>query len=229
MRLAVITPVGPGHEGLAQRAIASVAEARVGQFTSIRHVIVEDSHGQLGRSRARNIGMETKADWFFFLDADDVMRPYAPRLCDFTVPATFGAVSLDGKRLPENVYPCGWKEIVRHGAHGTLAMGCFVRADVARALRFNETLDAGEDFDFYMRLPCFTKVDRPLIDIGYASPSAGGPRGYDKLDWTAVCNDIIARYVAADPRRFDLGGDAVLAAAGGVKPQSGDLARPLPA
>src|SRR6185369_8553529 len=189
MRLAVITPVGPGHEEIVRGAIASVEAAAPGPF-SVRHVLIDDLYGNLGRSKARNRGM-VAADWYFFLDADDRMRPDALTLNDFDYEATFGAISLDGKITKENVQPCGWQEIARHGAFGTLSMGFFCHADVAQELRFNEDLDAGEDFDFYMRLPNFTKIEKPLVDIGYSLPSAGGPRGYEKIDWVGVCNKVI--------------------------------------
>lgn len=229
MKLTVITPIGPGHAEVALRAMASVERAKEAScFSSISHVTIDDYAGRMGRSHARNVGMEAAADWFFFLDADDTMRPDALMLNDFSSPATFGAVSLSGGVSKHNVFPCGWREIATQGSRGTLTMGCFVRADIARALRFDQSLDAGEDFDFYMRLPGFRKIERPLVDIGYDTPSAGGPRGYEGLDWTEVCNGIIARYVAADPERYDLGGDAILAAAGGVKPKSGNISQPVP-
>jgi glycosyltransferase involved in cell wall biosynthesis len=237
MILDVITPVGPGHETQAHRAIASVAEAerqfsgsRVG-FTQIRHVVVDDPNGRLGRSHARNIGMTRNPDasWFFFLDADDTMRPDALFRNDFSSPATFGEVSLNGKAFLRNVFPCGWHEIAARGARGTLSMGFFVKASAARSLRFDESLDAGEDFDFYMRLPGFTKIEHPLVDIGYDQPSAGGPRGYDVIDWTGICNDVIARYVAKEPSKYDLRGHAVLAKAARSVRQSGEVSRPLPA
>jgi len=202
MRLTVITPVGPGHEKFVERCRQSVP---VSEFYDVRHVIIDDSRGVLGRSKARNSGMDD-AEWFFFLDADDTMRPDALSLNDFGASATFGAISLDGKIYDKNVYPCGWRELAQHGAEGTLSMGFFCRGDVARALRFNEDMDAGEDFDFYLRLPDFVKIERPLVDIGYSKPSAIGPRGYANIDWTGLCNRVID----------DFGRDALLAKAGGA-------------
>ena len=217
MRLAVITPVGPGHEAIVEGAVDSVrvAKQRKGRFSSVRHVVVDDAKGELGRGRARNIGMLTDAaDWYFFLDADDTMRPDALGEIDCDATAIFGAISLPSRWSAKNVYPCGWREVALHGARGTLSMGFFCRADVARRLTFDEMLDAGEDFDFYLRLPSFTKIDRPLVDIGYDLPSAGGPRGYVNLNWVGVCNEMIAKAVAREPAKYDLGGDAILAKAG---------------
>lgn len=209
MKLAIITPVGPGHERIADRAMISVSEATSyswGPFTEIRRQVVPDPEGVIGRSAARNAGMKLHrdADWFFFLDADDEMTPEALTLCDQTVDATFGAVALSGKVVPENVWPCTWFMIGRRcGARGTLSMGFFCRASVALDLLFNEEMDAGEDFDFYMRLPTFTKVKPPLVNIGRDVPSAGGPRGYEALDWIAVCNQIIDDAVKRAPSKFE--------------------------
>lgn len=68
------------------------------------------------------------------------------------------------------------------------------RAEVARRLRFNESLDVGEDFDFYMRLESFVKVPHVLVAIGYDQPSAGGPRGGDNRDWMETCKQIVRSY-----------------------------------
>src|SRR3990167_4772063 len=191
MKLSVITPVGPGHKEFVLNARASVSLARYAKnckFTEVRHVVIDDHEGRMGRSRARNLGMTEDADWFFFLDADDRMMPQALSLCDFRYQATFGTVfsRCALKKITSNIYPCGWQQIREHGAKGTLSMGFFCRADVARKLRFDERLDAGEDFDFYMRLDNFIKIDKPLADIGTDIPSATGPRGYESIDWSGV-------------------------------------------
>jgi glycosyltransferase involved in cell wall biosynthesis len=197
MRLAVITPVGPGHEGIFPFAAMSVVHLIPHSFTEIIHVIVNDTKGELGRSRARNIGMETPADWYFFLDADDIIMPDAPRFVDFVkgpTDAIFGAVQIDGRVTAANLWPCRREDLYEHGGKGTLCMGFFVKAEVARDLRFDETLDYGEDFDFYMRLPSFYKVKPPLVSINSKIPSAGGPRGYKNLDWHKVCREVVDRY-----------------------------------
>lgn len=185
LTLAVIIPIGPGHKRLAVAAQRSVVAAwrHPGPFAYIDIIPISDPHGALGRSAARNKGMDAcLADWYFFLDADDVMMPDALTHVQLDAPATFGAVHLSRGRI-ENQWPATKADLVRLGPLGTLSMGCFVRGDLG--VRFNETLDVGEDFDFYMRLPGFVKVQAPLVCIGYHHPSAVGPRA-SKQNWATA-------------------------------------------
>ncbi len=149
--------------------------------------MIEDLDGAKGRSRARNEGMAGADGWLFFLDADDVMAPNAlGRNTDRD--ATFGRIDLiDG---PEciNHYPATLADLVEFGPLGTLSMGFFIRASVAQALRFNEEIDIGEDWEFYTRLVhgyTWTKIQEPLASVGYMQRSATGPRGRYELglDW----------------------------------------------
>ncbi len=197
MKLAVITPVGPGHQAILPMAALSVVNMEHGCFHEIIHVIVNDTEGILGRSKARNQGM-IDADWYFFLDADDVIMSYAARMFsknkkDFA--AVFGSVMINGRVSPRNVWPCELGQIRKHKGLGTLSMGFFVKAEVARDMRFNEDLDKGEDFDFYMRLPSFYKGKLPLTSINSKIPSAGGPRGYEDLDWHVISSEIVDKYL----------------------------------
>jgi len=196
MKITVIIPVGPGHEKCAFEAMTSAGTAwdySHGPFTHLCVVMIGDTHGKLGRSGARNRGLDcNEADWFFLLDADDEMLPGAFREVNLNFPATFGAVCVNDDIIAANVYPLTRKMILRCGAHGTLSMGFFLKGDVET--RFDETLDKGEDFDFYMRLPGFKKVMAPLVSIGRNIPSAGGPRGYGKIKWLDICNEVIDKY-----------------------------------
>jgi hypothetical protein len=209
MRIVVITPVGPGHEEYARDCRESVRIEEDRARIKVKHLLIDDTGGKLGRSKARNIGMEEPADWYFFLDADDRMAKGALEAIDKRSPATFGLVAKINKEYAFNVMPCGWREVALYGCAGTLSMGFFLRAD--HKMPFNEDMDAGEDFEFYMRLPSFVKVDKPLALIGYNRPSATGPRGYERLDWTEVCNQQIVKAVKANPGKYDLGCHAVLA------------------
>jgi glycosyltransferase involved in cell wall biosynthesis len=207
MKLVVITPVGPGHEKIVARAAASVHNAASNNapwFTHVSHEIIPDHQGKIGRSAARNLAMRKNkdADWFFFLDADDIMRPDALHFCRFDKVATFGAVFLRAGFTADNVHPVTWETIGKLGARGTLSMGFFLKASTD--IEFDESLDAGEDFDFYMRLPSFEKVKPPLVDIGRDTPSAGGPRGYERLDWIAVCDRVVKKYARENPVKFGI-------------------------
>jgi glycosyltransferase involved in cell wall biosynthesis len=196
VNVAVIIPVGPGHEEYSVAAVASVRAAwqhNPGPFRNIVVDVVEDTEGKLGRSAARNLGLDrNRADWHFLMDADDEMTPGGFALADTTRAATFGAVCLNGVVMRENRRNVAREDLFVRGALGTLSMGFFLYGGLGR--RFNETMDAGEDFDFYLRLPDFVKRDEPIVSIGRDKPSAGGPRGYQTLDWVATCNEVIRRY-----------------------------------
>ena len=221
MHVAVITPVGPGHELAAGKCMASVRVAWArsrGPFGTLTHAPVFDSKGSLGRSAARNRGVcvSDRADWYLFLDADDRLEPdafalvaphvappsFEDSLDSSTAPCTavFGAVQTERHGIVrENRHPVTWADLMEHGPVGTLSMGCFVRGDVARATPFNESLDRGEDFDFYLRAlhgRPFVKLPEPLVMIGDTVPSAGGPRGYGRIDWRAECQAVIDRWKA---------------------------------
>jgi len=196
MKVSVIIPIGPGHEGCAVEAVQSVERAwgkDHGPFGECEIVQVPDPGGGLGRSAARNRGLDERpADWHFLLDADDWMLPRAFGLVDLSVAATFGAVCLGRKVIKDNCWPVTREILLERGAAGTLSMGCFVRGDLG--LRFDVTLDVGEDFDFYLRLPSFTKQRDPLVGIGRGS--AGGPRSSRGCRWREACAAVVERYRA---------------------------------
>jgi len=196
MKVVVVIPVGPGHAELSIAAIRSVNTAwehSHGPFAAFKIAVIFDLEGGLGRSAARNRGMdEHPTDWYFLLDADDEMLPEAFGLVDLNAPATFGAVSLNNRITEENQWPVSRDVLFSHGARGTLSMGCFVRGDLG--LRFDETLDVAEDFDFYLRLPGFTKRREPLVSIRRPFVPAGGPRSSAGCDWTAECARVINCY-----------------------------------
>lgn len=196
MKCVVIIPIGPGHTRQASYAVESVMhawETARGPFTELEVAPQLDTAGQLGRSKARNNGLSIPADYHFLLDADDRMMPNAFSLVDQGSPATFGMVCLDGVVAHKNILPVTRDTLFKYGAVGTLSMGCFLRGNLG--LRFDETIDVGEDFDFYMRLPNFTKIPLPLVSIGYwHTESAGGPRTSKGTDWGKACRTAIEAY-----------------------------------
>ena len=194
---AVIIPVGPGHEAYSDDAVRSVLrswEHDPGPFTHLWIDRVWDVHGELGRSQARNVGLDRMtADWHFLLDADDTMMLGAFGLVDRTAPATFGTVLMDKKIDTNNVWPLSKGDLRELGSLGTLSMGCFVRGNLG--LRFREGFPVGQDFDFYCRLPGFTKRKVALVNIGYRKPRAGpGEKNREAIGWIQACNAIIESY-----------------------------------
>jgi hypothetical protein len=202
---AVITPVGPGHADLLADCKASVERAwrsSRGPFTRMEHVAVDDSRGELGRSRARNDGIRhaiaLEADWLFFLDADDLMAPDAFEEARAYVDdhdALWGLIVSEAPgagephlRIPQIVAMDSLDELLLFDPFLTLQMGHFVRAAVAREIGFNEALDAGEDFDYYLRLwerhRC-AKVARVFF-INRHSRRSSGPRSATAEQWGAT-------------------------------------------
>ena len=195
MKVTVIIPVGPGHDKYLDQALHSVHQAwctSQGPFSNLSIVWIKDFDGCMGRSAARNAGLNHDSDFYFLFDADDEMMPLAFSYVEISHYATFGAIMILGTISTKNVWPVTRAKLFEHGAKGTLSMGFFLRGDVET--RFDESMDKGEDFDFYMRLPGFIKIRDALVSIGYDKPSAVGPRGYKKIDWLRICNEVIANY-----------------------------------
>src|SRR5690606_13447314 len=99
LSVSVVVPIGPGHETFAAEAIDTVHRAwrlTRGPFSSLTVTAVDDTSGRRGRSAARNAGVSDEpCDWYFFLDADDLMMPRAFSLVDLASPATFGEIWLN--------------------------------------------------------------------------------------------------------------------------------------
>ena len=205
LRVAVVTPVGPGHAALYEECRASVERAwhaGRGPFSALDLIDVDDAGGRLGRSRARNIGIDRAvgkgADWLFFLDADDLMVAGAFEAMTALVAdhdAVWGMIlglapGAAGAhlRIPQIVGMDRFDDLLLFDPFLTLQMGHFVRTPVAAALRFDEVLDAGEDFDYYLRVwaayRC-VKVPREFFINRHARHSSG-PRAATAADWGAA-------------------------------------------
>jgi glycosyltransferase involved in cell wall biosynthesis len=193
LSITVIIPVGPGHAAISERAVLSVENAwraERGPFYAKETVRVFDLDGEVGRSGARNSGLDAfNADWYFLMDADDEMLPYTFGLVDLDTPATFGSILLNGRPSTKNRHPVTRKVLFRHGADGTLCMGFFLRGDLAQEMRFDESLDNGEDFDFYARLPDFAKIREPLVNINYRPGRQAARAG-----WHEACREALLKY-----------------------------------
>ncbi|HYD68944.1 FkbM family methyltransferase [Azospirillum sp.] len=214
-KCAIVIPVGPGHEGLSQQAIASVqaaAQTDPGPFTDFDCLLIDDTAGTKGRSAARNEGVrkaaERGADWLFLLDADDLMTPNAFQLIESHVnraDALWGLI-LEGEgstadkgtvtgsiRTPQLPRIQGLPDLLLHDPFMTLQMGHFVRTDVALANPFDETMDVGEDFDYYLRIwesaRCL-KIPAPLF-LNRRGLHSSGPRSATGADWRVAVERVL--------------------------------------
>jgi len=203
MDLQVITPVGPGHEELQYRAMQSVhiaCKTAQGPFSNIRCLIIDDTKGEIGRSKARNEAVQAAdSDWLFFLDADDLMHPEALR--NFSKhtgrDAVWGAIFelRDGCLAERYQIPRveSLEELISYDPYITLQMGHFVRLEVAQANPFNEDMNTGEDWDYYLRLwrkyDC-AKVTDPFM-INVRGQHSTGPRSATGQEWMKVVHEML--------------------------------------
>ena len=223
---AVVTPVGPGHAQAyrdCERSINAAWRCSRGPFTALDLLAIDDSTGRLGRSGARNEGVkratETGAEWIFFLDADDLMLPEAfgqvsdlieshDAIWGLIHSCKFGA-SDHHLRLPQILSMSAIESLVVFDPFLTLQMGHFVRTAAALATPFDSSMDAGEDFDYYLRLwrnfRC-TKVPRAFF-VARQGQRSKGPRSATAQDWgTTVRSRLLYERtrlgLAADSRKI---------------------------
>ncbi len=209
-KLAIITPVGPGHSEIYEENVASIkraCEQNSGPFEKVIPLRLNDTEGTVGRSYARNFGVQQAiqagCEWVFFLDADDVLVPGAfahvePYLEDYDAiwgqiysfqHGTQNAESRPGQLGKTDRY----EDILNVDPFHSLQMGHFVRTKVAAETPFDETMDTGEDFHYYLRLwqkcRCI-KIDQPFFANRRGMHSTG-PRSANGRDWmTAVAEQM---------------------------------------
>lgn len=211
-RCGVITPVGPGHEKLYDECLASIEKAFYkmnGNFLQVIPIKIDDTEGRLGRSRARNIGIRKAADqgveWIFFLDADDLMTLSAfeyvsPYLASYD--AIWGGIWVieKGDPIPKErprqlPFLYSIEDVLSCDPFVSLQMGHFVKISVVLSTLFNESLDVGEDFDYYLRVwekyRCI-KIPLPFFynRRGYHSH---GPKSATGHDWRQQVETIIKK------------------------------------
>lgn len=199
MKLSVVIPVGPGHRGPARRAAMSARSAfrmYPGPFDRLQVVIVDDTRGQFGRAASRNHGMTVSpdADWYFFLDADDMMEPRAIlRWMDLGRGALgvwgIGELAVAGKlrAIEHEIHPMTWGDVIENQNRGTFGIGCFISGPEARKLRFDESVPHCEGFEFCVSfISCFAwkKISMSLAVIDKDMPSSADHYVECPAPWT---------------------------------------------
>lgn len=216
MKCAVVMPVGPGHELLALDAQDSVHAAfnrAPGLFTALEMLVIDDTAAALGRSQARNNAVAAAAaagiEWIFFLDADDILcadafAVVAPYLAQYDAVwgaiAELGADEESGLLRAEQLATIGGIEtLLTCDPYGLLQIGHFVKTAVALANPFDSALDAGEDFDYYLRVwaahTCI-KIAAPLF-YNRRGMHSTGPRSASGRQWREAVQKIVCRACVA--------------------------------
>lgn len=227
MKCAVITPVGPGHEELycqCRKSIQAAMAQDKGPFEEIVLLPVDDLEGKQGRSTARNMGVkmavEKGIDWIFFLDADDVLLADAfsvitPYLAAYD--AVWGNIAEieAGKenavlRIPQVLTIDNLRELLVFDPFYTIQMGHFVRSSVALQNPFEESLDCGEDFQYYLKVwssyRC-RKIQNPFF-VNRRGQHSRGARSATGQQWRMAVERLLAHYqkeagIKIDDRELD--------------------------
>lgn len=203
VRLAIITPVGPGHE----RYIEELGK----QCRGFDHIVIRDPEGRIGRSAARNVGMANAvdADYIMFLDADDELADGFAEKVEAAIerhPDCYAILGLiagltsrgrplsdrHGRRRHLNTVYGGWDELTDMPPKFCVS-GLF-RAAEAADHRFMAPLDHAEEIEFVLSFCAkypFAMYAGPFTHIRCDRPSAVGPRGYTSLDWQAAAGPIM--------------------------------------
>ncbi|MEZ5937790.1 MAG: glycosyltransferase [Hyphomonadaceae bacterium] len=193
--------------------------------TSRLKVIALETNG--GPSRARNAALEvSKAPWFCVLDSDDYMEPGRLAVLLKTAQDGYDMIADDLLQLaegadPETRAPLWFRD--RPEQASDLTLESFVRANLPdpkrprgelgfikplirralmdqHAVRYDETMRLGEDFDLYARLLAAGARMRLIPAAGYVSVMRAG-----SLADTRRRTDMAA-FVAADDRLLALPG-----------------------
>lgn len=212
---AVVTPIGPGHEqvyyDLCVESIRAAIRKSKGPFEEVYLFPVQDFLGDLGRSKARNIGVNlaqiNNIDWIFFLDADDFMFEAAfENLTDYVekYDAVWGqivemSVGDEGSaKLRDNQVSNieNFETVINNDPFYTLQMGHFVRTDTAVCHPFDESMDTGEDFKYYLEV---WKAGRCLKSekiffVNVRGNHSSGPRSANGSQWRKAVEQEINYY-----------------------------------
>jgi hypothetical protein len=199
MKIAFLTPVGPGHETELENCYDSSSIAfrhDRGDFTEMRHIILDDSQGYWGRAAARNqLLIRARgwgADWVVYVDVTDIVHPRGIRRLSDAIAGKPDAQTVMGclslwfspkqcyehsiqvqhvYRPKADICPLSWDELIENCNIGTVGTHSAVRMDLAWRLGFLPDLPAAEFFEFthacFANAP-YVKMPHPLVVIDRA-------------------------------------------------------------
>lgn len=190
----VVTPYSKKHRrhiARCEKLVRQAWEYSTGPFEKLTHVCLLDKEGR-GPAWGRNkiIETHTDADWFFFLDADDLIKPFAFEAMNWMEQETdsvWGFIEWRSKSEkgnspyemrvnPFNFQEQTWLRLLETGHDGAAGLNnaCFVRASLARKFPAFETAHTLEDIECFI---CWwahgtaQKLPFPLTTVDSVVPS----------------------------------------------------------
>jgi FkbM family methyltransferase len=226
MKCAVITPIGPGHEQLylasCLTSIQTAIEYSLGPFKEVIPIGMDDGEGKFGRSERRNTAVKLAKiqgiDWVFFLDADDTLTPNAFDAfgrCITQSPeldVIWGLICEGGPendptlRDPQAPEISNYNEFLLSPPWQAVQIGCFVRIECAIATPFDENLDAGEDYKFYIALWKGYRCRKfhEIFFVNFRGHHSTGSRSATGNDWRAAVEKLWFDEISINPVWTDI-------------------------
>jgi hypothetical protein len=216
MKIALITPVGPNHKEIYQECLKSINDAwnySHGPFSNIEIIAMWDLEGKYGRSARRNAGInlaiKRKCEWLFFIDADDLMSQFAfNEITEYIekYDAIWGGIleaNINDKhslKIRENqlIFTEDISDILNYDPYLTLQMGHFVKTSCLSEIRFDITMNTGEDFKYYLEIwskyKC-AKVEK-IFFLNRRGCHSQGPKSANGKDWRDAVQKQIDQMLA---------------------------------
>jgi len=196
----VVTPYTPRHKRYLDRSMSCLENAKAyssGPFDEITQVFYEDKDLK-GPGYARNqiIGGPLKPDWYFFVDADDMIKRHTFEAMNWLLDRdgevtdiVWGQIEHRGTRMGEVMMlgnagayePFGWNRFLArgHDRGGGINCGFFARGDLIRRYQWFEgqfTLEDIEYFTTIMSEGTFLRLPFPLVTVDSMSASTRDTR-----------------------------------------------------
>lgn len=199
MKIAFLTPVGPGHQGLAQRAGASI-DAHKGDIDAAWLWMLDQGSGRSATRNALLDAVETAcpgADYLMWLDADDELHPDFGATVEEVLRGPNGDRSIDAlwgsiytnkeEERPGQYFDLDAHLIAHANPTRTLNIGYLIRPQAQLRYRWNEEMDCGEDFDMYLRLWSDPDLKchktRRFLYLNNRGEHSKGARAHTGADW----------------------------------------------
>lgn len=148
-----------GVENVARKQFDQIASRCVPSIAASPVYIHSEEHERWGISKARNEGVKAApdAEWIKFLDADDVLAPFALQsFRKITIPDWMPVVSgqmlkVVGGSVQNGLHEPGWRLFEQ--MNPALVSACFIRRSAFDKVGgFNEAIGFEEDWDLWFKI-----------------------------------------------------------------------------